>query len=316
MFKRKLIRIAALTLLLFSLNSFADPHFLLGFNFGALNTLNNDLDYAVINNGPTNNIQTIEPGFGFGWGVWTGYEFSNDSALLLSWFTLNNRSTNSISTSPNQIIRPPFETSSPLPATSAIGWVDFCQHDIDLMYDRVVKKWDDLMLEILSGARYIRLQRDINNTYINSVTSTTITVNPISKFQGAGPRVAARIVYRLYHEFSFVTEFGGSLLIGRANTNDVHTNSNSGVVFRVLNNAISRFVPEFDGQVGFRYTTQLGNRHPHILLVEVGVYAADYIDAIDRAEPIFDDSFNLLAIQRHTSSYGLWGPYLMLATAF
>jgi hypothetical protein len=309
-------------------------------SFNYLQPMSSDLNYAVVQDPSQvyNNVYSIDPVFRSSFDLFLGYftpDKQNFFSVAYQFFYSN--SSSSVTAPLGYFLGPNFETASGTDDTAstfgtpptyamAIGKVQYKFNQVDFMYGHLFEKHDSLVLTPIFGLRYLNFTSQFHNQY-DIVTaaysdqnpplandSGIFTVSPRDNAQGAGPRLALNLNYGLTQHMSLVASGGGSVIIARSTTSDIHA-STTQTLYQIFPRTTTIFVPELGGKIGLRYTKNTDQYATTPLEIEVGFQAESYINLINRTTPHFD-TFNsnqvLLNVTQDNSTFSLMGPYIKI----
>lgn len=312
---------------------------------------NSDLDYAatdtlgfVINpvvpsiafTNPKN-VNSIDPGYNFGFRIGLGYIFQDSgNDVQLNWTHFDQSDDDNVTAGPGQFLVTKFGLILPnltnfgIPSTlTASGNVDSKLDAIDLDVGQYLDVGTRLRMRLFGGLRFARVESNVSDFYSAAYQVPTLPPTNIlftesdnlnSKFSGVGPRFGVDTSYHIGNCFGIVAHIAGALLVGSTDTDTqqnwaLAVNTVPGTVFTSQLNTDSdnttRVVPAFDAKLGLDYTYIFANQSQ--LSLEAGYQWTQYIDAVDRLNnSLVDGVVGLGTVTRTTSSVGFDGPYLTL----
>lgn len=256
-----------------------------------------------INIGSGSGVRIIAPmAYDFEWGflLGIGYQYGAGSDINVNWMEWHD---------PNQIrLAPPVGTLATSPGSTLAN----------LFYE--TSKIDVVNLELgqkieLGQVKDIRLHGGLQFANIRStpMSTSTITggVGPDAPFngtssytekysmRGVGPRVGADLSYNIYSPFALYANAATALLVGKTKYADDASYTDTS---RPVRSNFQTIVPEFEGDVGAKYTYGLAQGS---VIIDVGYKVINYL------EPLHDTNFDLTTFTttRNQINYGLQGPH-------
>ncbi len=174
------------------------------------------------------------------------------------------------------------------------------------------------------GLSYLSVNRDFNARFKNFLftpqTPANLTGNQRSDFQGGGISLGFNFNYQIVHHFHFVGAFGTGFLLGhlrsKLNANFMLGAANTPYNATFRNN--TRFVLALDERLGVNYQFNLSKNS--LLSFEVGYFANDFIDSVERVAPLNGFARNPGGSNppstHNSASLGANGPYAKLSLMF
>ncbi len=314
---------------------------------------NSDMDYVLFTSptpnppAPTNdNVQTVNPGYHFGFRVGIGYIFPNSgNDIQANWTHLHATDSSEVTAGVTQVLIPNnlffptttstfFSNPSAQVQATATGTIDSNYDAIDLDAGQYLDIGTRLEMRLFAGLRYAIVRSDQTNDYYGFNSVSNSDASPVmenqtlnSKFTGIGPRFGIDSTYHIGDCFGLVGHAAGALLVGRVRSNSTATNTTVPaedlpiITNATLNSTDSkRVVPAYDLKAGLNYTKLTDNGTT--VNIEAGYEWIAYIDAVDRiaiqsSALVVDDAPAASALtpstfERTTSGAGYDGPYLSL----
>lgn len=232
-----------------------------------------------------------DPGYSPAFGLGFGYVFKNSgNDMRVNWTHLNSSDDDSAS---GEIIQPIGTFTG-----TASSTVKFKYDAVDLDFGQYLSMGTHMQTRWFAGLRFAQITQDQSTLYTGEERSNA-TVTNSSKFTGIGPRFGVDGNYYLGHNFGFVAQFAGSLLVGSVESNAAETGLNAG---SIDNPSESRVVPALDGKLGLDYSKMMNNGSN--FTVEAGYQVSEYFNAAD--------TFDTVSWSTTTSNVGFQGPYLSL----
>ncbi|QLH41488.1 MAG: hypothetical protein HWD59_01340 [Coxiellaceae bacterium] len=299
-------------------------------NYSVLTTLNGAGAGQLFNTSST--IESIDPGFSFGYGVNVGYIFpGTGNDVNLSYFYYNGTGDDSVTPGANQfrIIDAAFLAGGLLGLDTTVGGTTSSTmadiiNQVDLTFGQFINVGCRLSLHPFAGARFADIQRNFNTTTTANATLSsplaevpfTFTENDLiatqenSDFTGIGPLVGMDASYYVWNGIGVVGHFDTALLVGNIqDTLNTTTTAITTVIGdpSVTTTAIANFqtnnntvvVPVVDAKLGLNWTYLFNNAHNSDMTLEVGYQVSNYFNAVE-------------GIDGSSSDIGLNGPYANL----
>jgi hypothetical protein len=249
---------------------------------------NSQLFYATTTTGGFNNHYN-EPGYSPAFGLGMGYTFKNSgNDVRLNWTHLNSSDDDSTSGHVNVPVNALNGTAN--------STVKFKYDAVDLDFGQYLSMGTHLQTRWFAGARFAQITQDQNALYTGEERPNATATNS-SKFTGIGPRFGVNSNYYLGHNFGFVAQFAGSLLVGSVESNAALNDVSASAID---NPSQSRVVPALDGKLGLDYSKMMHNGSN--FTVEAGYQVSEYFNAAD--------TVNASTEATSSSNVGFDGPYL------
>lgn len=312
-----------------------------------------DLDYANITNkttaNPANtnpNLQNIEPGYDWGWGVNVGYVIPNTgNDINLSYFRFDSKDTASTSvtgfngafaqnTNGNFILPVGISVATGDVYQNASATAEYDLDQVDLTAGQYINVGSHLSVHPVAGLRWAQVNRQLTENYsapgtsgnitqgssTNNLGNGTLTLNEKSDFEGIGPLLGVDTSYYIGQGVGIVGHFDGALLVGNIDSKTTEAMAQlNGLAFAnpqptfnatYTADSIHRLIPVLDAKLGLDYTYSFNNTDNSDITLEGGWQVNHYWNAIDRLQVVDGSGANVVG--RTTSSLVLSGPYLSL----
>lgn len=252
-------------------------------------------------------VNTIDPGYTWGWGANIGYIFPNTgNDVNLSYFQIEPDDSGSAADS---FVDGGIPIQDAIRATS-----EFDIKQVDLTLGQYIDVGCRLRLHPIAGGRYLDFDRTIKFHLVTDVIdpedpfTQTVDLRRDGSFTGAGPLVGIDGSYYIGYGLGLVGHFDSALLLGDIDDDLTILNTISDTPPTTTTTAkvdSTRIVPVVDGKLGADYTFLFNNNANSGLTLEVGYQVDHYFRVIDR---ISTD-----ALDRHgTMDFALSGPYASL----
>ncbi|HAA51553.1 MAG TPA: hypothetical protein DCE43_17675 [Planctomycetaceae bacterium] len=156
-------------------------------------------------------------------------------------------------------------------ATDATFDIDFSI--VDAHYRTTFHETDLCSIDLVAGARYVRIQEDLRASYsILGTTNLTTNLN----FDGVGPRIGLELERPLdANRWNLFVRGYGSMLLGNVTANFTQTNALAGGTQATTSLDDSRFVPTTELEIGLNWNSANGHWN-----FSGGYYIATYHNAL------------------------------------
>ena len=279
---------------------------------------------------------SVKPKANLGFGVGTGYEFSDSSNDVQLYWNHFDHTTSGSTQFPAISFYPPEIYTPIVDASSASSETNFKYDSVDLNVGQYINMGTRLQTRLFGGLRYASLKNDIINSGVSVLSYSSqasddwvdagVTTQS-SKFTGIGPRLGFETTYNVGDNFSIIGLLGGSLLVGQeeaqATAIATHTVPTDNALITTADTesaAIEKhnhFVPAVDAKLGANYFFSMNATSS--ATIEAGYKATEYFGAIDRVgvsarAPTDGDSESAIVTVAGSSAnnIGFNGPYLGL----
>lgn len=285
---------------------------------------------------PTWHVQTMKPGYEFGFNLGTRYIFPNSGTdVQLNWSHLNTHDTSNVAVDPST--RPTRQWISPFSQTgtapeggevTGIASLKVANAKLSFNYDVVnldVGKFIDfgsnMRTRFFSGLSGVRIKEKLRSTF-QGLPLPILSFDNTSSYTGIGPRLGFNNSYNVYSHFSLVCQLAGAVFAGNMQPAEYKFKGSSAALTAVgisVNNEeigssnVTQLVPSLDAKIGVNYNLDFSSNSS--LTFELGYMGAVYINPLSS----YETNTNVLALDsgslssstiKHTqSNFSVGGPY-------
>lgn len=282
---------------------------------------------------PQWSVKTINPSYHAGFNLGARYVFpcyGND--LQLNWSHLNTSDSQHVHVDPSTQWISPFSQTGTQPELGEITGVaslkraranaNFHYDVVNLDAGQYIDVGCHMHLRIFSGLSAARIQEKLTSTF-RGTPLPVLSFNNKATYTGVGPRLGVYNAFSICRGLSFVSQFAGSLLVGRANPAEykfVGTSAETLLIGisknreKIASSHTTDIVSALDAKLGLSYVFDMPQCSQ--LTLEGGYMAALYVHPLQS----YETNTNVIALDigslstssvKHTqSNFSVGGLYL------
>jgi hypothetical protein len=264
--------------------------------------------------------QSLTPKFSPAFSVGARYMPNAFNDIELSWTHLNSTTNGAFSSTPTQMVGPPFLIGPEANEyKNGQGTVKFAYDSVKLDGGHTFCAECSFQLRAFGGVEFARIGQNLSGSFLDPDGSASMSYTTPSTFTGAGPRLGLKGQYAL-GDFQFIGEVAGAGLIGTSQAR-INVSTISPAIVGPNNQSLTspnatQVVPSIDVRLATAYAFPANNYGQ--LKIEVGYQAAVYFDAashyaltsVPTAPMIPPAGIYLSTAQRLQSNFTDQGPYV------